>query len=255
MNLKHIFGSGLLLFCLILTACEKNDTPDPMDGSQYMSDTLSHASWDQLLQQHVDAAGDVDYSGLKSEKTKLSAYLDHLKSHPPQAAWSDNKAMAYWINLYNAFTIKAIVDAYPINSILDLDNGAIWTTRTIEIGGTSYTLDQIEKDNLLAAFNEPKVHFAVNCAAASCPPLLNKAWTADNIQQYYDQMTRDFINNPAYNTLGANAVEVSKIFDWYATDFGGASNVPTYLQSYTTTTINPNATVTFKNYDWSLNEQ
>lgn len=256
MNLKNIFGSGLLLFCLILIACEKNDTPepDPTDPPMTM-DTVNHAPWDQLLQQYVNAAGDVNYGGLKSEQAKINTYLDHLKTHPPKTEWSDNKKMAYWINLYNAYTIKSIVDAYPLNSILDLDNGHIWTTRMVPVGTTSYTLDQIEKDKLLAVFNEPRVHFAVNCAAASCPPLLNKAWTAYNIQQYYDQVTRAFINNTTYNTLGANALEVSKIFDWYASDFGGANNVATYIQNYTTTTIAPNATVTFKNYNWALNEQ
>lgn len=230
----------------MITACDKTETQE---------ESWNHDSFDALLTQYVDMNGDVDYAAFKNEEAKLNTYLDLLKQHVPQDSWSDNKKMAYWINLYNAFTIYNILLEYPVSSITDIESGAIWTTRTINIDGTDYTLDQIENDKLLRAFNEPRVHFAVNCAAASCPPLLNKAWTADNIQQYYNSQAKAFINNSTYNTITNPSIEVSRIFDWYAADFGGATQIVNYVQQYSDTSIDNAATVMYKNYDWTLNEQ
>ncbi|MBL4648084.1 MAG: DUF547 domain-containing protein, partial [Aureispira sp.] len=130
-----------------------------------------------------------------------------------------------------------------------------WRTRTVTVGGTNYTLNQIENDKLLRKFNESRVHFAVNCAAASCPPLLNKAWTEDNIQQYYASQAKASINNPVYNLIANNSIEVSQIFDWYAADFGGSTQIVTYVQQYSDISIDNAAAVTYKTYDWTLNEQ
>jgi hypothetical protein len=231
---------------LLIAACDENTAK---------IEPLSHDSFDALLTQYVDVNGDVNYVGFKNDEEILSNYLDLLSQNSPQDNWSDNKKMAYWINVYNAFTIYSIISEYPVSSIMDIESGAIWTTRNINIGGTNYTLDQIENDKLLRAFNEPRVHFAVNCAAASCPPLLNKAWTEDNIQQYYASQTKAFINNPIYNSITNNSIEVSRIFDWYASDFGGSTQIVTYVQQYSNTSIDNAATVTYKNYDWTLNEQ
>jgi hypothetical protein len=237
---------GFLFLMLLITACDKTT----VEG-----EPLSHDSFDTLLAKHVDVNGDVNYADFKNEETVLSEYLDLLKQNEPEDSWSDNKKMAYWINVYNAFTIYNILLEYPVSSIMDIESGAIWTTRKINIGGTNYTLGQIENDKLLSAFNEPRIHFAVNCAATSCPPLLNKAWREDNIQQYYDSQAKAFINNTTYNTITNNSIEVSKIFDWYAADFGGSTQIVSYVQPYSDTSIDNAATVTYKNYDWTLNEQ
>lgn len=237
---------GLLFLMLLITACDK---------AEVQVAPLSHDSFDTLLAKHVDVNGDVNYADFKNDEMVLSAYLDLLKENEPQDSWSDNKTMAYWINVYNAYTIYNILLEYPVSSIMDIESGAIWTTRTINIGGTDYTLDQIEKDKLLRAFNEPRVHFAVNCAATSCPPLLNKAWTEDNIQQYYASQARSFINNTTYNTIMNSSIEVSEIFNWYAGDFGGSTQIVSYVQQYSDTSIDNAATVTYRTYDWTLNEQ
>lgn len=245
--MSKLFLLGLLMTLLAFAACEKPKEDKVLPPF--------HEQWDVLLQKYVNESGDVDYSNFKAEESKLKDYLDYLQQNPPTTTWSDNQEMAYWINLYNAFTIYNILLEYPTTSILNIDNGAIWTTRTVAIGDTSYTLDEIEKNNLLARFGEEKVHFAVNCAAVSCPPLLNKAWEEDNIQQYYEQQTKAFINDTTYNQLSANNIVVSKIFDWYASDFGGANNLVTYIQAYSNIAIDSNATVSYSNYDWALNEQ
>lgn len=216
---------------------------------------LSHDSFDGLLQKYVNSAGRVNYGGFKNEKAKLVAYIEHLGDNPPESSWSKNKEMAFWINLYNAFTIKLILDKYPIKSIMDLNGGKVWDTQKVNIGGKNYTLGQIEADQLLKRFKEPRVHFAVNCAAASCPPLLNKAWEEDNIQRYYEKQAKLFVNNSSYNTLSAKSAELSQIFNWYASDFGGASNVLKYVQKYSETTLKDKAKVSYREYDWKLNKQ
>ncbi|BDS12876.1 DUF547 domain-containing protein [Aureispira anguillae] len=216
---------------------------------------LSHDGFDQLLRKYVNSSGGVNYSGFQKEKATLAAYLDLLKKNAPQSSWSKNKEIAYWINLYNAFTIYAIVEKYPVSSIMDLEGGKVWDKKKIVIGGKSLTLNDIEKEKLLKRFKEPRVHFAVNCAAASCPPLLNKAWTEDNVQRYLAKQTKAFINNAKYNSISAKSLEISQIFNWYAGDFGGSDKVVAYFQKYSEIEINGNAKVKFKTYDWKLNKQ
>ncbi|WMX13848.1 DUF547 domain-containing protein [Aureispira sp. CCB-E] len=216
---------------------------------------LSHDVFDALLRKYVNSSGNVNYGGFQKDKAKLASYLELLKNNPPQSSWSKNKEMAYWINMYNAITIHSIVESYPVSSIMKLEGGKIWDKKKIVINGENLTLNNIEKDKLLKRFKEPRVHFAVNCAAASCPPLLNKAWTEDNIQRYYDKQAKAFINNPSYNTVSAKKIEASQIFNWYAGDFGGSDKVVPYFQKYSETTIKDNAKVSYKEYDWNLNKQ
>lgn len=216
---------------------------------------LNHDAFDQLLRKYVNSSGGVDYNGFKKDKKALAAYLESLKKNTPQSSWSKNKEMAYWINLYNAFTIYTIVEKYPVSSIMDLEGGKIWDKKTIVIGRETLTLNKIEKDKLLKRFKEPRVHFAVNCAAASCPPLLNKAWTEDNVQRYFSKQTKAFINNSKYNSISAKSLEISQIFNWYAGDFGGSDKIVAYFQKYASTEISSNAKVKFKEYNWKLNKQ
>lgn len=180
----------------------------------------------------------------------MDAYLEVLNDNPVKADWSRAKKMAYWINAYNAFTIKKIVDNYPVSSITKLDGGKPWDQKWISLGGKTYSLNNIENDILRPKYKDARIHFAVNCAAKSCPPILNKAWTAKNLEKYMEQQAKAFINNSKYNNITANKVAISKIFEWYAGDFG---NIIEYLNKYSTTKINANAQVVYKEYDWALN--
>lgn len=211
----------------------------------------SHDAFDKLLQQYVSASGKVNYSGLKKDKAKLEAYLEVLKKNPPQASWPKGEQMAFWINAYNGFTIKLIVDNYPIPSITKLDGGKPWDVKRINIGGKNYSLNNIENDILRPQFKDARIHFAVNCAAKSCPPLLNRAWTAANLEGNFEKQAKAFINNPQFNKIGAKEAQVSNIFEWYAADFG---NLPGFLNKYANTKISPNAKVSYLEYDWALNE-
>lgn len=212
---------------------------------------LSHEIWDQLLRQNVSASGKVNYKGFKAKETELDKYLKLLADNPIQPSWSRGQKMAYWINAYNAFTVKLIVKNYPVTSITKLHGGKPWDAKWIKLGEKTYTLNNIENDILRPKYKDARIHFAVNCAAHSCPPLLNRAWTAANLQRYFEQQAKKFVNNSKFNKIAADKVEISKIFEWYAGDFG---NIIEYLNKYSNTKINADAQVAYMEYDWALNE-
>lgn len=211
----------------------------------------SHEAWDALLKKYVSATGKVNYKGIKADKTKLEDYLKTLSSDAPEASWSKPEQMAYWINAYNAFTVKLIVDNYPLPSINKLHGGKPWDHKWIKIGGKTYSLNNIENDILRPQFKDARIHFAVNCAAKSCPPLLNTAWTASNLNANLDAQAKKFINNTAFNKLSTKKVEVSKIFEWYAEDFG---KIIDFINKYAATKVSAKAKVSYVEYDWGLNE-
>jgi len=211
----------------------------------------THENWDQLVRKYISSSGRVNYKGFKADKAKLEAYLQELANNPPVSDWKRNEAMAYWINAYNANTIKLIVDNYPVKSIMDLHGGKAFDRKWIKIGDKIYSLNNIENDILRPRYKDARIHFAVNCAAKSCPPIHNRAWTASNLNSTLQAKAKAFVNNTQYNAIDKGSVEISKIFEWYASDFG---NIVTYLNKYAATEIKDNAKVSYKEYDWALNE-
>lgn len=133
-----------------------------------------------------------------------------------------------------------------------MHDGKPWDVKWIKIGDKTYSLNNIEHDIIRPKYKEPRIHFAVNCAAKSCPPLLNKAWTASNLETNLANQAQKFINNTKYNQLSASTVKVSRIFDWYKEDFGDLIN---YLNQFSSTKINATAKISFIEYDWALNKQ
>jgi len=210
----------------------------------------SHSIFDGLLKAHVSASGVVDYAGLKSKEAELDKYLKNLENHGPETTWNRDQELAFWINAYNAYTIKLILNNYPVASITDLHGGKPWDVKWINLNGKTLSLNNIENDIIRPKYNEPRIHFAVNCAAKSCPPILNAAYKAKSLESQLESQTKKFVNNSKFNTLGKNAIEVSKIFDWYGVDFG---SVASFFVRYADTTVKPSAKVSFKEYDWSLN--
>lgn len=225
--------------------------PDlPGEEAQPQLTRPDHSIWDGLLQQYVRSNGTVNYAGLKSQQGQLQSYLDELSQYPPQSDWSRQEAMAYWINAYNAFTIQLILDHLPVQSIRDIAGGQPWDKKWIRLGDSTYSLDQIENDILRPRYQDARIHFAVNCAARSCPPLHNRAFTAANLDRTLEQLTRQFINNSTFNSIKEDQIDISKIFDWYGGDFG---DLRAYLNRYTTVRISGDAEIRFKAYNWALN--
>ncbi len=209
----------------------------------------SHEAFDALLKKYVSSDGKVNYKNFKSEKAALDSYIKTLSDDAPQDNWSKNDKMAYWINAYNALTIKLIIQNYPLSKITDLDGGKTWDVKRNTLSGKKLSLNDIE-NQILRPMGDARIHFAINCAAKSCPPLFNQAFTADNLNDCLELRTKQFINSSA-NTLKSNEIKISKIFDWYGKDFG---NVASFVSKYANTKVSKTAKVSFNDYDWRLNE-
>lgn len=220
------------------------------------SEAPDHSIYNKLLQTYVSASGTVDYEGLKTQEKKLDDYLVYLSSNGPNADWSEKTKKAYYINAYNAYTIKFVLLKYPTKSVKDLSFSGkdIWNFRLVKLGGKTYTLDYLEKEILLK-MRDARIHFAVNCASKSCPKLWNKAFTAANIDKQLTILTKEFINNNSHNVISAKKIKISKLFDWYADDFKfEAKSVIGFLNQYSTVQIQEDAKIEYLPYNWSLNE-
>jgi len=251
-----IRNSFLLLTIVTLFACQSNSL------GQAGTKAPNHDPWTVLLQSHVTANGNVDYKGFIKDKAKLESYLTSLSNNAPdKATWTEEEQLAYWINAYNAFTVKLIVDNYPVKSIQDLHPtfkipmlNTVWHKKFFKIGGEDASLDQIEHKILRKEFDEPRIHFAINCASVSCPPLRNEAYTATKLEQQLTDQAINYINNPAHNKIAASQIEVSKIFSWFSGDFTKKGSLIDYLNKFSKVKINANAKVSYMDYNWDLNE-
>lgn len=231
------------------TAPETAPVTAPETADKAPAAALSHRAFDELLSKYVSSTGAVDYAGLKTQRGKLDAYLKTLSDNTPTEAWSRDERLAYWINAYNAGTIRLILDNYPLKSIQDLDGGKTWDVKRVKLGDKTYSLNQIENDIIRPRFKEPRIHFAVNCAAKGCPPLRNEAFTADKLERQLAEQTRKFLNDSRYTKVDGDNLSVSKIFDWYGSDF---ADVKSFVGKYRD--VPEGATVEYVDYDWSLNK-
>jgi hypothetical protein len=226
------------------------------------TESTSHEIWDGLLKKHVEPTGMVDYKGFISDSIQLNAYLDILsEGSPDPKSYSREARLAYWINAYNAFTVKLIVDNYPLESIKDLNPtvaipmvSTIWNKKFFSIGGEKMSLDNIEHDILRKEFNEPRIHFAINCASISCPPLRSEAYLAERLEQQLEEQASMFINDPERNVLTPDNPEISKIFSWFSGDFKKNQSLIEFLNKYANTKINEDADIDYMDYDWRLNQ-
>ena len=210
-----------------------------------------------LLEKHVTNEGVVDYAAFKADEAQLDTYLTYLENTNSDKSWSENQQKAFWINAYNAYTIKLILENYPLNSIMDIkkEGKTAWKFPFAKVGGKTYTLDQIEHDILRKKYFDPRIHVGVNCASISCPKILNKAFTASNIDVALETLMKEFINDSSRNKLGKKKVQISSIFDWFKADFTKNGSVIDYLNKYADTEINPKAKVSYLKYDWRLNSK
>lgn len=220
---------------------------------------VDHSLFASLLSRHVKD-GDVDYRGFKKNEALLDRYLDTLAAVDPDAL-SPEGQFAFYANAYNAWTIKLILSRYPdIRSIKDLGSlfRSPWKKKVARINGGLLTLDQIEHDILRKRFKDPRVHFAVNCASRSCPPLQGEPFTESRLDEQLNRAARAFINDPRFNRLEGDTLWVSKIFDWFAEDFN--DDVIGYLIQFAEPALadqlkenQGRVDVRYLDYDWSLN--
>ena len=256
-----LLAAFLLQSCNLLSAAGVSSQGQPIKEVQSdltsttanSSVNVDHSSWDKLLKKYVNSEGLVNYSGFKNDSAKLDGYLKMLSEQKPSNDWNVQELLAYYINLYNAGTVKLIVENYPVKSIKDI-KGA-WTKGFVSVGTKELSLGGIE-NGILRKMNEPRIHFAINCASISCPKIMNEAYTAAKINEQLDRATKEFINSDK-NNISAASPKVSSIFDWYQKDFeiNGKQDVIGYINQYSKTKINSSSTLAYKDYDWNLNEQ
>jgi len=220
----------------------------------------SHQQWDKLVKKYVNASGMVNYKGFKNDKSDLDAYLKTLSSNAPQTNWSENDKKAFWINAYNAFTVSLIVQKYPVKSIKDIAGkiykvNTPWDIKFITIGGKKYDLNNIEHGILRKQFNDPRIHFALVCAAMSCPRLRNEAYTGADLDKQLEDDGRDFLNDKSKNRISAEKAELSKYFSWYKGDFTEKGTLHDFINKYSSTKMNAKTKVEHIEYNWKLNEQ
>ncbi len=222
--------------------------------------TVDHSIYAGLLNKYVKN-GRVDYAGFKSEETQLDEYLNILEAVDSKRL-SEDEQFAFYANAYNAWTIKLILNGYPdIKSIKDLGNlfQSPWKKEIVRIDGELLTLDNVEHDILRPRFKDPRVHFAINCAAVSCPPLRPEPFQGDILSSQLDDSTRSFFKNPANYKFDGNKFYVSRIFKWFAEDFN--HDILSFYLKYAEGDLKQklsanrkNVQVKYLDYDWDLNK-
>ncbi|MBT4905150.1 MAG: DUF547 domain-containing protein [Flavobacteriaceae bacterium] len=238
----------LLITLLISLGLTNSEINFQQDQNQ---DKGIHASWNVLLQQYVDADGNVDYRSWKKSQTDLDKYIQLLEKTPPANYWDKNDSLAYFINAYNAVTVKLILDNYPLKSIRDIKDP--WDSKSLNLPNNRLTLNDIEH-KVLRKMDDPRIHFAINCASASCPQLSNEAFRASKVQKQLEEATALFINDTSKNQISEKNIGLSKIFLWFSKDFGSKKERLAFIQKYSQKPFKDNAKIKYQEYDWSLNE-
>jgi hypothetical protein len=229
--------------------------------SMAADETVDNSLYVKLLSDYVNQ-GIVDYQGFKKEEEKLDAYLDVLAAVDPEKL-SRHDRFAFYVNAYNAWTIKLILTGYPgVKSIKDLGSifSSPWKKKICRINGKMLSLDEIEHDILRPTFKDPRVHFAVNCASKGCPKLISTPYEGDILESQLNEVAREFINNPEKNYLKGDTLYVSSIFKWFAEDFN--NDIPAFFKKYADDGLKKqlpkksgDIKVKYLDYDWSLNGQ
>ena len=220
---------------------------------------IDHSLYAGLLKKYVKD-GVVNYQGFKNEESVLDKYLKVLEAVDSKIL-SRNEQFAFYINAYNAWTIKLILSGYPgIRSIKDMGSlfKSPWKKKISRIDGKIITLDDIEHNILRPRFKDPRVHFAINCAAKSCPPLRSEPYREGELDQQLDEMTRAFINDLENNRLEDHTLYVSSIFKWFKEDFN--KDIIDFFLKYAKGDLKEQLEankekikVKYLDYDWSLN--
>lgn len=270
----------LIILGALLLSCDAPAANVPAPEIQASRDTVPAAADDQftaLLREHV-RGGHVDYSRMKDDP-RLTQVCDSLARVRPQTLVDSNSVKAFWINVYNAFTLKLICDNYPVESINDLHflgslyisvplGLSVWDSYEFEIDGNEYTLNKVEHEILRKNYADFRIHAAVVCASVSCPPLRNEAYAAGRLDSQLDDNMRAWCADTNKNRYDAAAgtLYLSKIFDWYESDFGASRETMAraVLRYFPTPARNAVAAaaearnnfpdIEFLDYDWSLNE-
>jgi hypothetical protein len=215
-----------------------------------------HEGFDKLLENNITEDGVVNYKGIMKERATLDAYIAYIKVTSPEEKWSDDKTKAFYINVYNAYTILLILDNYPLKSIIKISKRGkdAWHQKFVVVGGETFSLNDIEHQILRKKYSDPRIHVGVNCASFSCPPIANFAFTEANVETELERLMKKFINDPARNRITSKKITLSKVFEWYKGDFTKNGSLVTYINGYSEVELTKKTKVRYLEYNWNLNE-
>lgn len=230
--------------------------------------TIDHAPWAAFLARYVvkgeDGINRVAYGAVSADdRADLERYIAGL-AEVAISRYNRGEQFAYWINLYNALTVRVIVDHYPVASIRDIDispgwfSDGPWGKKLVIVEGAPLSLDDIEHRILRPVWRDPRIHYAVNCAALGCPNLRARPYRGAAMDDMLDAAARDFINHPRGARVEGGKLRVSSIYHWYESDFGGDdAGVIAHLRRYAETpliqALEGLSRIDSHGYDWSLN--
>jgi len=229
---------------------------------------IDHSGWQDILDEYLisdDPSGInfFDYQVLQEEGSEdLAAYLAQMTSLDPRD-YNRAEQFAYWVNLYNALTVRVIIDHYPVESITQISEQALafgpWDDVVSEVAGQPVTLNDIEHRILRPIWLDHRIHFAVNCASIGCPNIQIDAFTSVNTDALLDSAARDYLQHPRALQITENGLLLSSIFDWYKGDFGEnqtevLATLSLYLTDEQRTQVQASSQQIRYDYDWSLND-
>ncbi|MCW5731598.1 MAG: DUF547 domain-containing protein [Alphaproteobacteria bacterium] len=233
------------------------------------SEAVDHSLWDRILKSYLRPGGDgvnrFDYGRVSSgDRGLLDSYIDGL-SRTDIDGLDRPEQLAFWINLYNALTVKLVLDRYPVASIRDINispglfSRGPWGRKLVRLGGEELSLDDIEHRILRPVWRDPRIHYAVNCASVGCPNLREEAYRAARIDAQLDEQARAFVNHPRGMQLDGGRLVVSSIYVWFQEDFGGTdASVIAHLKSHAAPDLAAKLAEVGKiddhRYDWTLNQ-
>lgn len=236
---------------------------DPASGI-----AVDHTDWDRFLGHYVRPGNDgihrVAYGAVTPEvRAKLDGYIDMLAAIPVHSL-SRAEQLPFWVNLYNALTVRVVLEHYPVGSIRDIDISpgffadGPWGKKLVTVEGEAISLDDIEHRILRPIWRDPRIHYAVNCASVGCPNLLPHAMTIENAEAFLEAAATAFINHPRGARIEEGKLYVSSIYDWFEADFGGGdAGVIAHLRSYAkgelATALKGLNLIEDDSYDWRLN--
>ncbi len=233
------------------------DKAVPTDKKMAAKDAFTHGDFDTLLKKFVTVEGGVKYKEWKGDvkaKEALDAYVARVETFPASTL-KGQEQLAFYINAYNAITLKAVLDRYPIKSVMDVKG--FFDGIKHKVAGEEFTLNELEGQKIRKAFQEPRIHFVVNCASASCPILQRDALTKDNLVELMEKGTKAYIAQETKVDIKKKVVDTSKIFEWYKDDFEGKGGVKGFIAAYLPkeqAAVLPDAKITTHEYGWTLNE-
>jgi hypothetical protein len=225
---------------------------------------FDHRAWDSFLGKYVranvDGVNRVDYAGIvKDGKPDLAAYLKVLQAVELDSLTKPEQ-FAFWVNLYNAATLEAIVERYPVKSIRDIGTlgQGPWKDNRLQVSGRDLSLDDIEHKILRPIWSDVRIHYAVNCASIGCPNLATQAYTAERLEAMLDAAALAYVNHPRGFSNDSGALVASSIFEWYGDDWGGVEGVLAHARQVGGAKAIPllatSTTISRYDYDWSLND-